>query len=67
MVRHKRYDYGQPVRFQQQILPGAFEYTLNKLIDEHFDLSVSNRQGPCLRRLALARSLMIDGLIDRPQ
>ena len=44
MVRHKRYDYVQPVRFQQQILPGTFEYMLNKLIDEHFDLSVSNGQ-----------------------
>jgi hypothetical protein len=41
MGRHKRYDYGQPVRFQQ---PGTFEYTLNKLIEEHFDLSVSNGQ-----------------------
>jgi hypothetical protein len=44
MVRHKRYDYGQPVRFSQQILSGTFEYTPNTLIHEHFDLSVSNGQ-----------------------
>jgi len=48
MARYKPYDYGQmklvPVSFEQQILPGTFEYTLNKLIDEHFDLSVFEAQ-----------------------
>jgi hypothetical protein len=33
MVRHKRYDYWQRVRFQDQILPGTFEHTLNKLLN----------------------------------
>jgi hypothetical protein len=44
MARYKPYDYGQmkllPVSFERQILPGSFEYTLNKLIDEDIDLSV---------------------------
>jgi hypothetical protein len=48
VARYKPYDYGQmklvPVSFAQQILPGSFEYTLNKLIDEHFDLSVFEAQ-----------------------
>jgi hypothetical protein len=38
MARYKPYDYRQtkmlPVRFDEQILPGTFEYTLNRLIDE---------------------------------
>jgi transposase len=44
MARFKPYDYRQtkmlPVRFEEQILPGTFEYTLNRLIDESIDLSV---------------------------
>jgi len=44
MARFKHYDYGQakmlPVRFAEQILPGTFEYTLNRLIDERIDLSI---------------------------
>lgn len=44
MARYKPYDYGQmkllPISFERQILPGSFEYTLNKLIDEEVDLSV---------------------------
>ena len=44
MARYKPYDYRQtkmlPVRFEEQILPGTFEYRLNRLIDESIDLSV---------------------------
>jgi transposase len=44
MARYKPYDYGQmkmlPVSFERQILPGTFEHTLNRLIEEEFDLSV---------------------------
>jgi transposase len=44
MAKYKHYDYGQakmlPVRFEEQILPGTFEYTLTRLIDERFDLEV---------------------------
>lgn len=44
MARFKRYDYGQakllPVRFEEQILPGTFEYTLSRVIDERIDLSI---------------------------
>ena len=44
MARFKDYDYRQtkmlPVKFEEQILPGTFEYTLNPLIDESIDLSV---------------------------
>ena len=44
MARFKPYDYGQmklvPVSFERQILPGTFQYTLNRLIDEEIDLSV---------------------------
>lgn len=44
MARFKPYDYGQmklvPVSFERQILPGTFEYTLNRLIDDEIDLSV---------------------------
>jgi transposase len=44
MARFKPYDYGQtklvPVSFERQILPGTFEYTLNRLIDDEVDLSV---------------------------
>jgi len=44
MARYKHYDYGQtkllPVSFEQQILPGTLEYTLNELIDNEIDLTV---------------------------
>ncbi len=44
MARYKEYSYEQakliPISFQQQILPGTFEYTLSQLIDQEFDLSV---------------------------
>lgn len=44
MAKYKHYDYRQtkllPIRFDRQILPGTFEYTLNELIDTHIDLSV---------------------------
>lgn len=44
MAKYKHYDYRQtkmlPIRFDRQILPGTFEYTLNQLIDDHVDLSV---------------------------
>jgi transposase len=43
MARYKDYSYEQtkliPIAFSQQILPGTFEYTLNYLIDNEFDLS----------------------------
>ena len=48
MARYKHYDYGQTkllaVSFERQILPGSFEYTLSKVIDEHIDLSVFEAQ-----------------------
>src|SRR6266704_4624249 len=44
MARYKDYDYSQmkmmPVSFAAQILAGTFEHTLNRLVDEEFDLSV---------------------------
>ena len=44
MARYKHYDYGQakmlPVRFEEQILPGTFEHTLARVIDERIDLSI---------------------------
>lgn len=44
MARFKHYDYGQmkmvPVSFEEQILPGTFEHTLNHLIDHEIDLTV---------------------------
>ena len=44
MARYRHYDYGQKkllaVSFEQQILPGTFEYTLHQMIEEHIDLSV---------------------------
>jgi transposase len=44
MARYKEYSYEQtkliPIAFSQQILPGTFEYTLNYLIENEFDLSV---------------------------
>src|SRR5438094_5893319 len=43
MARYKEYCYEQtkliPLSFSRQILPGTFEYTLNHLIDNEFDLS----------------------------
>jgi transposase len=43
MARYKDYSYEQtkliPIAFSQQILPGTFEYTLNYLIDNEFDLT----------------------------
>lgn len=42
MARYKPYDYGQSkllaVSFDKQILPGTFEYTVHRFIDEHVDL-----------------------------
>ncbi|MGH6793003.1 MAG: transposase, partial [Methyloceanibacter sp.] len=44
MARYKNYNYGQmkmlPVSFERQILAGTFEHTLNRLIEDEFDLSV---------------------------
>jgi len=44
MARYKDYSYEQtkliPLSFHHQILPGTFEYTLNYLIDNEFDLSL---------------------------
>ena len=44
MARYKDYSYEQtkllPISFHHQILPGTFEYTLNYLIDNEFDLSL---------------------------
>src|SRR5262245_22147195 len=43
MARYKEYSYEQtkliPIAFSNQILPATFEYTLNYLIDNEFDLS----------------------------
>ncbi len=43
MARYKDYSYEQtkliPLSFSRQILPGTFEYTLNYLIDNEFDLA----------------------------
>jgi transposase len=48
MPRYKHYDYSQKkllaVSFEQQILPGTFEYTLHQMIEEHIDLSVFEAQ-----------------------
>ena len=42
MARYKPYDVKQitlvPVSFQDQILPGSFEYALNEIVDEHIDM-----------------------------
>jgi hypothetical protein len=42
MARYKPHDVNQvtlvPVSFPDQILPGSFEYALNKIVDEHIDL-----------------------------
>src|SRR5712692_794019 len=43
MARYKDYSYDQhkliPVSYEEQILPGTFEHTLNYLIDHELDLS----------------------------
>ena len=43
MARYRDYSYEQtkliPIAFSNQIQPGTFEYTLNYLIDNEFDLS----------------------------
>jgi transposase len=43
MARYKSYDVKQvtlvPVSFQDQIVPGSFEYALNEIIDEHIDMT----------------------------
>lgn len=48
MARYKSYSYEQtkliPLSFQQQILPGTFEYTLNYLIDHEFDISIFDQR-----------------------
>lgn len=44
MAKYKQYSYTQgkfiALYFEDQILPGTFEYTLNYLIDNEFDLSI---------------------------
>lgn len=41
MARYKPYDLNQitlvPISFQDQIVPGSFEYALNEIIDHHID------------------------------
>ncbi len=43
MARYKDYNYDQmkmiPVSYEQQILPGSFEYSLSYLIDNELELS----------------------------
>lgn len=43
MARYKSYDVKQitlvPVSFQDQILPGSFEYALNEIVDQHIDMT----------------------------
>jgi len=44
VARYKPYSYSQgkfiPIHFEQQILPGTFEYSLNHLVDHELDLSI---------------------------
>ncbi len=44
MARYKEYSYQQseliPVYFEEQILPGTFEYGLNYVVDHELDLSI---------------------------
>ena len=44
MARYKPYSYAQgkfiPIHFAKQILPGTFEYSLNRLIDHELELSL---------------------------
>jgi len=48
MARYKPYSYAQgkfiPIHFENQILPGTFEYTLNHLIDHELDLSLFDQR-----------------------
>ena len=48
MARFKEHSYEQsrfiPVRFNEQILPGTIEYTINYLVDSEIDLSVFERR-----------------------
>ena len=43
MARYKHYSYQQavliPVHFDNQIIPGSFEYALNYIVDNELDLS----------------------------
>ena len=75
MARYKDYSYEQtkllPISFHHQILPGTFEYTLNYLIDNEFDLSLFDERyhndetgAPAKRRkgvgsLFLTRKLLV--------
>ena len=47
MARYKPYDLRQDkliqVRYADQIVPGWFEYTLDRIVEEHLDLSVFDR------------------------
>ena len=48
MARYKRAVYEQteliPIAFDEQILPGTFEYTLNYLIDNRIDTSIFDKK-----------------------
>jgi transposase len=48
MARYKHYEYDQgvflPIFFDNQILPGTFEYSLNYLVDNEIDLSVFDKR-----------------------
>ena len=51
MARYKPTDYAQgqfiPISFEQQILPGTFEYALNFIVDNKLDFSsLSTRLAP---------------------
>lgn len=42
MARYKPYDLKQitlvPISFQDQIVPGSFEYALNEIVDQHINM-----------------------------
>ena len=48
MPRYKPYSYAQgkfiSIHFENQILPGSFEYTLSQLIDNELDISIFDRR-----------------------
>ncbi|MCP3930457.1 MAG: IS1182 family transposase [Bacteroidetes bacterium] len=48
MAKYKKYSYAQgvflPIFFDNQILPGTFEYSLNHLIDNEVDLTVFDKR-----------------------
>ena len=48
MARYKHYEYDQgvflPIFFDNQILPGTFEYSLNYLVDNEIDLSIFDKR-----------------------